>query len=305
MKSKFIFSSLLIVVYALLSNINISAQSGLNNFDQRNTAEKARKIIFDSKIKSESTFSDAGKISFRRFDDYGNLLENIKYDNSGDVVSRLIQKFENNEILIESSQYTSKTKKTLKTIFSYEKGNLTAAKSYNSAGEELFRLEYKYNEKNQMIQMISATPNKLMRSRVRLNYDLSGNIVEMSMFNLDTDAPLSTTVHNYDQFGRKEKTIRKSPEGEVLALIDYKYDEQGNPEEMISRNSSNEIFTLAQYTYDSNGNLIESVSSAPSADMKMTVKSEYNERGIITSQTTLNKFDQPVKHVKYVYEYYE
>ncbi len=223
------------------------------------------------------------------FDADGNIIEEIKYDLTGEIEEKNSYTFNSNGKLLthtllyalddatEKRVLTRNEKGLLiseikyygddtgeKTEYEYdEKDNVTAIIRYDEEGLLISREEIKYNEKGNIIDRTTYSPDKAILAKITFSLP-ENNQVEENEFD-EKGVLVSKTLLKFNENGKELSSLQTTPQGKLIASVQNTYDERGNIIEKIYKDfysktlkySYNEKDNLTiQELYDDNGLLL-------------------------------------------------
>jgi hypothetical protein len=231
-------------------------------------------------------------------DDNGNIIENIRYDETGNSIHEYYGGVPDEEIVVRDMIYDSHSNIVLKDI---KVGGITTEHEttkyeYNSVGHIIKKI---VNANGSIgIRIVNYDKNDKICS-IRINdkplfflyYDERGNLIHI----------LSGRIDRYQEFDENNNMLHKldtiiSSNGNISIMdeIKQKFDKNNN----IISYEDNEI--IAEYKYDSNNNLIWEKCSGKSDDEKDNeIKYSYNKDDLLIRKEEINRI------VNYEYEFYE
>jgi hypothetical protein len=230
----------------------------------------------------------------------------------------------NDTIKYNHKGYITETSKDLgiklwKYYYKYnEEGLLKRITTYYNS-KLLSKEEYKYNNKNQLIETVYySKPNPLlshqdtslsMQEREEYKYNQIGKLIEKSFYSIDYKPIFehinnpeaielkSKYVYKYDKIGNKIESISYDIYEKISGKYQFIYDTDRNMIYKKTYNKSGEIGDVWQYKYDKNGNKTEESNSQiiEGSDFKI-----FNEDGTPTDDFLEARFNL---NIKFIYEY--
>jgi YD repeat-containing protein len=323
----FFFSLLLLLV-----TISISAQP-------KNEKQERQRII-SSNVKSITQWTHrftAGKpnpTGFKTtetfYDKKGNPIEIINYRSNGEISSRLLYKYNDQNLRTEylmyqkidegsdlkvyfkqSFNYNAKGLKTIEVVFDGVAGyrivyeyfpddQLKEIIKYGSGNRVDERWVYTYDGNNQQINIYS--PDKNLTTIVKKKFDSKGNILEDARF--DTRGNEQKRVnYQYDSNSRMIEMVELYA-GRQIKKLQYQYNDLDLVTEILQYNNDGTKFTQSKYSYDSKGNLIEERWSEGDADEFSHKHSRFDKEGNLLE---IDQYFAPYRYrvlYKYSYSYH-
>ncbi|UCE18872.1 MAG: hypothetical protein JSV84_00525 [Gemmatimonadota bacterium] len=256
------------------------------------------------KVPGEIITSNGVKLSSATFDTNGNTIEKTVFHPNGSVSLASHYVYDSEGLLREASTSSSDESHNQRLIYEYDINNwLIEAVSYKPDGSVNATMEFKYNDTGKLLETSTSTQDGRVNIKVTHYYDADGKIVESIGYDNVKGMVLTRKTYNYGPDGMEMTTFR--PDGSIVGRTKNIYDSSENVIEAISFNSEGEVTSQTTNTYDNNGKTIETVTSIPSVNMKTMATFKYDAEGNLIEQTNYNKFNEPVKVMRNVYEYYE
>ena len=134
----------------------------------------------------------------KRFDELGNLLEEITHDELNKTTSRTVYLYNEKHLLFRSSEYNQLGEMLKEEDYDYDmKGNLIKQETYDHRGKLLSSLEYRYNQNNDLIwQRIDDT------YLYEVEYDDQNRKIREQRTNTDNDV-----IEEYKLFGYNNRNL--------------------------------------------------------------------------------------------------
>ncbi len=261
--------------------------------------KRAAEVIEGSGVKMFSAEYDTkgNEIAHTAYGPDGQVVQNIsvEYDTSGFIRGSLVDSY------VEAVDRVL----PLRIAYEYDENNfLLRVISYDRDSDEVnLQIDYIYDDAGHVVESVSFMPGGLADMRSRYSYDDDERITEIQFYDRSRGEVVITSKYLYDVDGYE--MVSYGPDNKHLESTRTNYDADGNIAEVIRRDASDRVVSDIDHTFDSEGRVIETVSSVPSADMKTRTTFRYDADGNVTEQITYNKLDEPVKIIKFVYEYYE
>ena len=262
------------------------------------------------------------KEKYSRYDELGNLIEEIDYNEDGSLLSRNIYKYDLNRNIIENTSYNnedfwlneiyiyndkdsliedsycSEDGKVLRTQKLNEKENRIEAFSYNENGKPKIIETTTLNKNGDLIEDIAYNDNDTIISKITIQYDEKGNDIGQ-FYKLSGIVHVNTTIHNvYDNNGNITKKTTYDKLHLDSTIIIFKYDDKNHMIEEFSNYDS----IKTTYKYDEIGNIIERTeyNSKGKINYKEAYKFDNNGKKI---ESLIHSYDsQYVQHRKFIYD---
>jgi hypothetical protein len=316
----------------LLVSISISAQP--------KNEEQERQRIISSNVKSVTQWThrfSAGKPNATGYkttetfyDKKGNPIEIVNYRSSGEISSRLLYKYNDQNLRTEylmyqkiddspnlkvsykqSFNYNAKGLKTIEVVFDGVSGYRIAYEyypddqvkeiiKYGSGNRVDERWVYTYEGDNQKINIFS--PDKNLTTVVKKKFDSKGNLLEDARF--DTRGNEQKRVaYQYDSNSRMIEMV-EFYSGRQTKKLQYLYNDLGLVTDILQHNIDGTKFTQSKYIYDTKGNLIEERWSEGDADEFSHKQSRFDKEGNLLE---IDQYFAPYRYrvlYKYSYSYH-
>lgn len=323
-----IFSMLLFIGFAL----TVFGQ-------QPKDEEKERQRIAESKIKSitQWTHRFSGgkpnptgyKTSITQYDKNGNPVEIENFRSNGETSSRLLYKYNNQNLRTEyvmyqklnspnlevsykqSFHYNNKGLKTHEVVYDgaigyrityeyYPDDKLKEIVKYGVGNKVDERWTYTYKDNIQEINIFK--PDLVLSSRMRKEFDSKGNLL-LDIRLDDKGNELKRIVNTYDSKGRMVETADYYS-GNLTQKLEYKYNNLDLVIEIIRHKPDGTKFTQSKYQYDKTGSLVEEQWSEGQSEEFSRKQSTYNDEGnVLETDSYFAQYRYRVLY-KYTYEFY-
>jgi hypothetical protein len=327
MRSSIFFS--LFIIFSFLANAQYSKDE-----------ERERQRIAESKIKKSIQWTHrftqdkpnpkGHKTTETTYDKNGNVIEVVNYRSDGDISSRLLYKYNNQNQRIEYLMY-QKEKEAKELKLSYKQSfhyNESGSKTHEVVFDGIagYRITYAYNPdgSNKEIVKFSST-NTVAEKWV---YSYVGQNQEIKIYNADNQL-ISTVQKKVDSKGNILEEVKIGPNGKeqkrttnvyddrsrVVEMAEYysgtlskklfyKYNNLDVVTEISQQNPDGKKFIQSTYKHDTNGNVLEERWSEDNSDELSHKQSKYDKNGVLVE---MESYYAPYKfrvQYKYTYEYY-
>ncbi|MFO8023057.1 MAG: hypothetical protein R6U65_11365 [Perlabentimonas sp.] len=273
---------------------------------------------------------DGYKTSETHYDKRGNATEIINYRSSGSISSRMLYKYNDNNLKTEYVLYQldgKELKLAYKQAFHYnEKGQKTTEVVFD--GMSAHRITYSYDDKDRLKEIIKHgsrgnqvderwkysydgndqeikiyKPDENLAEIHRKKFDESGNLIEDKRFD-SNEKELRRITYKYNSKGWEvEKAEYFS--GELTSKLEYKHNNMGLVTEVVQHNPDGSKFIQSKYTYDDQGNLLEEQWSEDKTEDFSRRESTYDGEGYVVKT---DSYFAPYRYrvlYKYTYDYYK
>lgn len=277
--------------YILLLCLNafiINAQmNGLHNTLKDYKLYNKVKSVSLHYIKNDENPQESNKLLKEYFDEKGRLTQQDSYQN-GNLNSSSKYYYAINDSVVKYEYFDNSNRKIRETIFFFNSKNLRE-KEVNYSNDTIEdHFQYKYNEKNQQIEIAYFMYNNILGNKSTKSYNSKGLLYKKIDFN-DKEKIVAESTNKYNLQNQLIETHTVDFE-EIDTKTLYTYDAMGNQNSSLALNKNNQMIYRLDFVYDSHGNLLKSV-------QKMTVASrplEIIESSVYTfdDKEQLGKVDQ-------------
>lgn len=212
---------------------------------------------------SELTARDVlvNKVS-NTYDTAGKLIEQVCVDSNNSQIWKNVISYNKNGLKNDSSEYSKAGMLKSKTIYVYKDNRLIDETFYNGEGALVWKIIYKYNEKNQLESEDEYFQDGSLSEERHYTYLENGMISSISYVDA-SGVQTSKDVFRYADNGTLSEVTTYGQDNKVLVRTFVKFDEKGNPSKItvynICRKFGTTVNELAEqseisYSYDSMGN---------------------------------------------------
>ncbi|UCE18931.1 MAG: hypothetical protein JSV84_00845 [Gemmatimonadota bacterium] len=250
--------------------------------------------------------SQGFNVSSSTFDEAGHLLEQIMYNQDGTVMQQSNFVYDSKGYITESVTSSSKGGADQRMVYEYTEFDSvflpTGAVAYKPDGSIQLTMKYQFNEAWQMVELLMFSPDKNVDVKQFLSYDEEGRIIETFVRNSKGDV-ISRILYTYETDAME--TVNYGPNSMTVGRTRSIFNPDSTVAEVLSYNAEDKVTSRTSSTYDTEGRVIETHTSVPSADIRTRNVFNYDDRGNIIEQIQYNKLDEPVRVLKYSYDYFE
>lgn len=221
-----------------------SYRSDIGSFDSSISDDKLYKyheIEFnkDNKTLREAVFSPSGKVIeevINKYDDNGNLVENILHHTSDGTSEKTTYKHDSKGNVVEEVIYFG-DEPFEKVVSSYDAhGNKYEVIKYDEDNQPMERDVFEYNANNKAIKQIHYNEDGEPEWEIEIDYDEKGNNIKEKHKNF-AEGKEETISFTYNEEGKRTRTEVHDKSGRLVTLITDEYDENGNKLKQISQSS--------------------------------------------------------------------
>ena len=257
---------------------------------------------------------DGGVLTVSRYDKMRNKVEEVTYDDNGQITNKVVitNKYDENGNRSGSEIILLDSAEEFRGVRRYgQQGNLLEELNYS--GEYLLEKNiYKYDDKGNRVEWVGYDADGKAEFKATDKYDEKGNRTEEAGYDADGKV---TYKHTYKYDGkRNDRPVRSNSDdrgqvgvvhydagGQITfeALFKHVYDKYGNILETMSYDTNGEIVVKSISKYDDKGNRIKKTIYVPKVGFSGTRfvptdeynwKFNYNLEGLNWEQQMLEKF---------------
>lgn len=239
-------------------------------------------------IRSDGSESESERKCENEYDEKGNLVACVCYNEYGDFIFRKEWKYDESGNMVEYAYSERESEAPRK-----EEGW-----KYDEKGNQIEHVEYGTNamyDENGNISYVSVITN-----RSELLYDNNGNQIECIHYDSDGNIRFSEEW-KYDENGNRAEYARYHSDGDIFLRREWKYDydENGNPIEITEYDSNGNFSNRQRLKYDEKGNQIQCTYYDENGEHYAKEEWKYDEKGNMAEYT--NYSDEVIsRHVEYI-----
>ena len=263
------------------------------SFPQGKSDDKERLRIANSKV-SKSTqwtykytkgvINQKGYITTEsKFDQKGNVIEVINYKSNGQISSKLLYKYDNNNNKVEYQKFEKREKPdielTYKQSFTYDdKGNKKIENGFD--GITAYKIIYNYLPDGKTKDVTKYNVNNSINEKWESSY--SNNVQTISVLKLGTTLDY-TLERKTDSKDNILEEIRRDSKGKEVARTTAEFDANNN---VISTAEyySGKLSKKFAYKYNSQNQLIEINLVNPDGSKSLSRAYKYDDKGNILEE---------------------
>ena len=265
-----------------------------NEYDQN--GKETLEVKYNAKGRIEEKFEN-------KYDDKGNLLEEITYLDGRDIAEHKTYERDNDGRIIKAfKHYLDESKDTIE--YSYnDKGLLLEVKTIDSYGEVEAKEISEYEE-GKLTLREKYEYDELMEKDTYV-YDDKGNVIENEHWT--EEGGVVKFVNEYDEQKDLVKALIYNKDEKLVAKSLYTYNDQHKIIEVVDENPR-ELNTTS-IKYDKNGNALEQQEKNREGNINNSVIRKFNEdNDVIETTVFIDLHGRGVNQnytLKYEYEYYD
>lgn len=206
-------------------------------------------------VLEESKFDATGELEERntyRFGPHGKLDEHVLFYAVEDVTERRVMIRNEQGLLQEEIRYYGDdTGERL--VYSYgDKDLLSTLKRYDEEGDFDYEETFTYDANESLSRRERKNSAGVMITRMHFSPEAEGTRVEEEEF--DGEGKLtSTTVATYNKDGKEINSLQRNAQGKLISSISSVYDEHGN---ILERKHQDFYSKTTRFTYDDRNRLL-------------------------------------------------
>ena len=269
------------------------------------------------------------KYSTTRFDEKGNVLEEIKFNEDGEIDDRIINTYDKNGKLIEMKNFFADDELAEHITFERnEKEQVVVSYKHYQDGEK-DKVVYNYDAEGMLIEKITIDSYNEEESRENITYQagkitqrkvveydelvLEENFSYSDKMQLEEHSKWSEAeedaryVNRFDEKGRIAKILKYNLKKQLIAKTEYQYNDDDTIKEIVEEVPGEKNTTFMEY--DASGNAIKQTEKNQQGEIKSIVSRKYNEANEMT-ESSVEVF-QPGTDItngyalEYEYSYFE
>ena len=270
------------------SNMNIkddNSETPENNENNEATSNLIRVSYYDGDGKLKYYFE-------YKYED-GNAIEELHYEEDGDLSSWKERKYDEKGNYIREKEFDSDGELIYDIKFTYDSsGNCVREKGTDQGAS--YEVEREYNEYNHLITEVEKCDGKIdYYVHRKLEYDAKGNPLKITTYDMD-DEIMGTMEIKYDSNNNIVEIIEYSSSGEVVKKTNSEYDSDSKLLNTVYNDIKYGTVTEETYNehghvykrilYNENGNILEEKYSSFVYDSKGNIRSEvsYDDEGCVS-----------------------
>ena len=250
--------TLLIGILISFAGANLIAQSTSNSLKPK--FKMIKEVIYkpeNGELKNRNDLFDSNLSSCTIFDQSEKVLEIRRYAKDGSLQEKTI--YERNEDGLAQKAMKKNSSDELKSYWNYEydsNGSMVAVKTYDSKGNLTKVQSNKYDDRDNLIEMILLKPGNESGWKFIYKYNSHNKKTERLRYKPDGSLKDRRT-YSYDEGGNEILQIKFNPDGSFMKFVS-KYDRMNNMTVQNWLNEEGEQIhqTSFEYVYDKNGNWI-------------------------------------------------
>ncbi|MEN2415650.1 hypothetical protein [Flavobacterium mesophilum] len=236
--------------------ITTAQMNGLHNTLKDYKLYGKVKSISEHYMKNDENPDESNKMLTNYFDEKGRLTQQDSYQN-GKLNSSSKYFYGINDSVVKYQYFDNLNRKTRETVFFFNSKNLRE-KEINYSNDTIEdQYQYKYNEKNQQIEVAYFIYNNTLGNKSTKTYNSKGLLYKKT----DFDDKNKIVAESTNKYNLKNQLIenRTIDFKDIDTKILYTYDAMGNQNSSLSLNKNQQMIYRLDFAYDSHGNLIKSV----------------------------------------------
>ncbi|MFO7722864.1 MAG: hypothetical protein R6V49_06535 [Bacteroidales bacterium] len=262
----------------------------------------------------------------REYDDRGNLIREISFDNAGEIQEYFEYRYDNLNRRIELKNFYNEDEMAEQVQYTYGEGDnpISAIKIYadgseeaisfiyddegrlrsrvvvNDEGEEDESEEWRYEGSHEVSYEKREYGEPVFREMQE--YDEQGKVTRVILWE-GPDGKVMINKLSYDESGRRNRIEKTDEHGKVLAVIHINSFDGEEPAEIAETTSGGT--TTTRYSYDQEGRPVLQQEFSQDGTMTNEIIRTYIEEGLLkTTEVTANRRGEGMNiHYRIEYEY--
>lgn len=277
------FKLLFAITIVTFAAIQPRAQSNKSDREQAGLKGPVKSVRSSSvdysgdKIVGEGFMKTPG--DFILYDEAGREIDRKPVSDFGEAMGVVSRKFDQLGMLIESSWVDTKGKLLKKDVFNYSNGKLHETLTYNGSGILIEKTVRTYDDIGRLAAEIYYDPTNAV-ARTTYKYDTKNQPIEIAFFLADgrkATAPVGPCLGAHRVtfvYNKKGQAIAKTAfedNGMQKKSYRWKYDGSGSVIEYLTKTEDSTVNFVYKYEFDKNGNWIKQIATGTSLEKGLTV----------------------------------
>lgn len=279
----------------------VAQMNGLRTFPKDHKLNGKIKSISYHSVKENETPSDAN-ISWKNFFDEKQRLTRTDTYSKSQFFGHDEYQYSNNDSIVKYENFNKSGKKVREVQFFFNAKNLREKEVHYEADTLDVTYTYKYNDKNQKVEMIEYLKDTVFALKYVYEYDTKGLHTKTSLFEKNNKLRTVTT-YKYDTKGRCIES-RENDFEDIDTKYHYTYDANGRQNSNLMLDKDNSMIMRYDLVFDANGNVIKNTTKIAQIKFESVTTTSYtydSHKNWITTKTTSKNKTQIQKRV---IEYY-
>ena len=205
-------------------------------------------------------------------------------------------------LLKKEQNYDSKGRRTLFYTYEYDRnGYLTKKTERHSDTSVSYWLEYENDAKGNKVKETRCDEKGAGIYRL-FEYDENGNMIRETEYKKDGTQG-AQWLNEYDVNGNMIKSSTVFSSGRLYSVDEYEYDDYGNEIRYILKDGSGTVSSAYSYEYElrEDGRPVVKTSYDSNHVIYRIRKYDYDENGLLTTETVYDIDGQLIGHIEYFY----
>lgn len=241
-----------------------------------------KKDLIPSKSKSAKSDNKSRNHSYTEFDENGNVVLEVKYNDEAEVDEKVEISYDANGFVKEEKSFFEGNE--LSDHASYERDEkgviLKSFKHYQDGSMDT--INYQYDSEGNLIEKVTVDSYNEVEAKELATYE-NGKLILKEVFEYDELMGKETFL--FDESGNMIEHHVWTPDDGNRAYK-HMYDEKGNLSQANQYNNKEELSGKAIYSYNGDGKVIEAIEETPHGTLTTTIK--YDENGNAVEQVETN-----------------
>lgn len=229
-------------------------------------------------------FRDKKPITYSqsKYDGFGNLLEDVKFSDYGEITGKTVYQYDNKGHLISEETFDDTDELEEKiTLQRDEKGNISK-EFVHYLDDSKDTIEYHYDADGKLVKKLLLGGDGEIEREEIFTYDKGLLISEKT---IEDEEVVKEATYEYNEKGQVIGLELTEDDGETSLVSEY--DENGNRVKFLKYDGNGKLLEKHLYAYDEKNNLIETIEETP--HKKVTTQIVRDEAGNAVSQKEFSR----------------
>jgi hypothetical protein len=278
----------------------VAQMNGLQIFPKDHKLNgKIKSISYHSTPNNEVPSND--NISWKHFFDEKQRLTHTDTYYKSQFFGHDEYQYSNNDSIAKYENFNKTGKKVREVQFVFNAKNFREKEVHYEADTLAMTYTYKYNDKNQKVEMIEYLKDTVFALKYVYEYNAKGQHTKTSLFEKNNKLRTVTT-YKYDTKGRCIES-RENDFEDIDTKYHYTYDANGRQNSNVMIGKDNKMIMRYDLVFDANGNVIKNTTKIAQIKFDSVTTTSYtydsHKNWITTKTTTKNKTQIQKRLIEY------
>jgi uncharacterized protein YuzE len=248
-------------------------------------------------------FRDKPPVTYSRssYDSFGNLLEDIKFNDYGEIIGKSVYQFDKNGKLISEETFDDSDELEEKITFDRDETGKITREFVHYLDDSKDTIEYHYDADGRLVKkQLIGEEGEIEREEIFIyeneflmkeqtvedgevikesayEYDEKGNVIGLEMMNENEEFSI---VSEFDENGNRIKFLRYDGNGKVIEKHLFAYDSKNNLIETIEETPYKKVTTSV--ARDEAGNAVLQKEIGRDGKLNHEIERDFDESGNVT-----------------------